>query len=180
MLEIIKTGSSMIPVPMVQPLIGVVAGFLQAADVSCALISLCEMLMTLLILSKPVIILNGWGGFLSPRRSVWLALPCVVQSRRRRRRRLKRWRRWSKPSRLSGLRRSTLFKGKSPTVRLESQTFRTFLYRKLSDIVQRAEDFCQRSVVSRFLQQGCDKGAVATMKEDLKAAINNFNVRPFH
>jgi hypothetical protein len=37
MLEIIKTGSSMIPVPMVQPLIGVVAGFLQAADVSVSI-----------------------------------------------------------------------------------------------------------------------------------------------
>ncbi|KDR71084.1 hypothetical protein GALMADRAFT_127299 [Galerina marginata CBS 339.88] len=32
MLQIIEKGSSMIPVPMVQPLIGVVAGFLQAAD----------------------------------------------------------------------------------------------------------------------------------------------------
>ena len=38
MLDIIKTGSSMIPVPMVQPLIGVVAGFLHAADVSCTFI----------------------------------------------------------------------------------------------------------------------------------------------
>jgi hypothetical protein len=33
MLDIIKEGSSMIPVPMVQPLIGVVAGFLKAAQV---------------------------------------------------------------------------------------------------------------------------------------------------
>ena len=57
MSEIIKTGSSMIPVPMVQPLIGVVAGFLQAADVSCTLISYGGMLMGLF--SKPVIILNG-------------------------------------------------------------------------------------------------------------------------
>ena len=57
MLDIIKTGSSMIPVPMVQPLIGVVAGFLHAADVSCTFISFCGMLMGLL--SKPVITLNG-------------------------------------------------------------------------------------------------------------------------
>lgn len=39
MLQIIQTGSSMIPIPMVHPLIGVVAGFLQAADVSSTLIS---------------------------------------------------------------------------------------------------------------------------------------------
>lgn len=32
MFDIIKEGSSIIPVPMVQPLIGVVAGFLKAAD----------------------------------------------------------------------------------------------------------------------------------------------------
>ena len=57
MLEIIKSSSSMIPVPMVQPLIGVVAGFLQAADVGCTLISLCAMLMG--VFSKPVITLNG-------------------------------------------------------------------------------------------------------------------------
>ena len=38
MLEIMETGSLMIPVPMVRPLIGVVAGFLQAADVSFTLI----------------------------------------------------------------------------------------------------------------------------------------------
>ena len=57
MLDIIKTGSSMIPVPMVQPLIGVVAGFLHAADVSCTLVSFYELLMGLF--SKPVITLNG-------------------------------------------------------------------------------------------------------------------------
>jgi hypothetical protein len=68
MLEIIKTGSSMIPVPMVQPLIGVVAGFLQAADVSCTLILFCGVLMGLF--SKPVITLNGSGGSLPPLRSV--------------------------------------------------------------------------------------------------------------
>ena len=125
------------------------------------------MLMFFFFLSKPVVTLNGCGGSLPPLRSVWLALPCVVRRRRRR-------------SKLDGLRRLILFKGKSPTVRLEFQTFRTFLYRKLSEIVQRAEDFCRRGVVSRFLLQRCDKGAIETMKEDLKAAISNFNVHPFH
>jgi len=38
MFDIIKEASSMIPVPMVQPLIGVVAGFLKAADVSSVMI----------------------------------------------------------------------------------------------------------------------------------------------
>ena len=169
MLDIIKTGSSMIPVPMVQPLIGVVAGFLHAADVSSTLISFCGMFIGLL--SKPVITLNGWGGFLPSLPSVWLALPCVVRS----------WRSWlSRRNILSGLWRSKLFIGKSSIVQLESQTFPTFFYRKLSDIVQQAEAFCRRSVVSRFLQQGSDKGAIEMMKEDLKAAISNFNVRSFH
>lgn len=49
-------------------------------------------------------------------------------------------------------------------------------YRKLSDIVRRAEEFSQQSVVSRFFQQGYDKAAIDTMKEDLKAAISYFNV----
>jgi len=38
MFDIIKEASSTIPVPMVQPLIGVVAGFLKAADVSSVMI----------------------------------------------------------------------------------------------------------------------------------------------
>jgi len=36
MFDIIKEASSTIPVPMVQPLIGIVAGFLKAANVSSA------------------------------------------------------------------------------------------------------------------------------------------------
>lgn len=51
-----------------------------------------------------------------------------------------------------------------------------FLYRKLSDIVRQAEEFSQRSVTTRFLHQGRDKGTIEMMKEDLKAAINIFNV----
>jgi hypothetical protein len=79
----------------------------------------------------------------------------------------------------TGLRRSTLSKGKSLALCLESWTFHTFLYRKLSDIVQQAAIFCRRGIVSRFLQQGCDKGAIEMVKENLKAAISNFNVRLF-
>lgn len=57
MFDIIKEGSSMIPVPMVQPLIGVVAGFLKAADVSSAMSLFPGVLI--LPLSKPVTISNG-------------------------------------------------------------------------------------------------------------------------
>jgi len=57
MFDIIKEASSVIPVPMVQPLIGVVAGFLKAADVSSAMILFSGVLMP--PLSKPVIISNG-------------------------------------------------------------------------------------------------------------------------
>jgi len=163
MLEIIKTGSSMIPVLMVQPLIRVVARFLQAADVSSTLISFCGMLMSLF--SKRVITMNQWGGFLPLLRSVLLALPCVVQSKQSRR--------------ITGLMRSRLFEGKLPTLWHESQTFRTFLYRKLSDIVHRAEEFCRGTVVSRFPQQGRDKDTIKTMGKDFTAAVNNFHVRPF-
>jgi len=57
MFDIIKQGSSMVPVPMVQPLIGIVAGFLKVADVSSAMILFSGLLMP--PLSKPLIISNG-------------------------------------------------------------------------------------------------------------------------
>jgi len=46
-------------------------------------------------------------------------------------------------------------------------------------IVHAADEFSRQSIFSRFLQQGCDKGDIVRMKDDLNAAMDIFNVR-FH
>ncbi|KAF8814454.1 hypothetical protein BYT27DRAFT_7129978 [Phlegmacium glaucopus] len=124
MLEIIKTGSSMIPVPMVHPLIGVVAGFLQAANQACNNFEWMR-----------------WLSITAAECVIGIAMRCPEQTEQQ----------WAEAI--------------------------DTLQRKLSDIVQQAENFCRRSVVSRFLLQGRDHGAIETMKEDLKAAISNFNAQ---
>ncbi|KAF8810517.1 hypothetical protein BYT27DRAFT_7134863 [Phlegmacium glaucopus] len=124
MLEIIKTGSSMIPVPMVHPLIGVVAGFLQAADQACNNFEWMR-----------------WLSITAAECVIGIAMRCPEKMEQQ----------WT-------------------------EAIKT-LQKKLSDIVQQAEIFCKRSVLFRFLQQGCDKGAIEMMKENLKAAIGCFNAQ---
>ncbi|KAF8810898.1 hypothetical protein BYT27DRAFT_7209044 [Phlegmacium glaucopus] len=108
MLEIIKTGSSMIPIPMVHPLIGVVAGFLQAADQACNNFEWMR-----------------WLSITAAECVIGIAMRCPEQMEQQ----------WT-------------------------EAIKTL-----------------QNVLFRFLQQGCDKGAIEMMKENLKAAISCFNAQ---
>ena len=174
MLDIIKTGSSMIPVPMVQPLIGVVAGFLHAADVSCTFI-IYIILWDAYGFIKQACNNFEWMRWLSTTAAecvIGIAMRCPEKTEKTEQIEQTKQTEWA--GAIETLQKWVIY---SPT---GIPNISYFFYRKLSDIVQQAEVFCLRSVVSRFLQQGCDKGAIEMMKEDLKAAIGNFNVRPFH
>ncbi|KAF5329707.1 hypothetical protein D9619_008967 [Psilocybe cf. subviscida] len=125
-LAILKDASSMIPVPMLQPLIGVVAGFLKAADEASNNFEWMRWLA------------STAGEFI-----VRIAVICPDKSHNAD----DRWMRVVDNLRL-----------------------------KLSGIVNKATEFSRRSVASRFLGSGKDKGDVEFMKEELRAAISFFSV----
>ncbi|KAF5327308.1 hypothetical protein D9619_004485 [Psilocybe cf. subviscida] len=121
--EILKDASSMFPVPLVQPLIVVVAGFLKAANQASNNFE--------------------WMRWLAATAAEYIVRIAVICPREIDTR-------WTKA--------------------IEA------LDGKLSKIVDDAAEFSRRSVISRFLYHGGDQGDIMRMKDDLRAAIDLFNM----
>ncbi|KAF5327312.1 hypothetical protein D9619_004481 [Psilocybe cf. subviscida] len=121
--EILKDASSMVPIPLVQPLITVVAGFLKAANQASNNFE--------------------WMRWLAATAAEYIVRIAVICPREIDGR-------WTKA--------------------IEA------LDGKLSKIVDDAAEFSRRSVISRFLYHGNDLGDITRMKDDLRAAIDLFNM----